>query len=96
MNRKMFFICTLGALWGVLRVSGALPDDASAAAWLRGGAETYEGTPYTFLGTHDWTLHFDVKPQPGAALELLWGSKRDVRSAVIQIEIGRASCRERV
>ena len=85
MNRKMFFICTLGALWGVLRVSGALPDDASAAAWLRGGAETYEGTPYTFLGTHDWTLHFDVKPQPGAALELLWGSKRDVRSAVIQI-----------
>jgi hypothetical protein len=68
-----------------LRAFGALPDDASAAAWLRGSAETYEGTAYTFLGTHDWELRFDVKPQPGAALELLWGSKRDVRSAVVQI-----------
>ncbi len=63
----------------------APPDEALAVAWIRGGDESYNNTPYTFLGSHDWELRFDVKPKPGAALELLWGSKNDVRSAVAQI-----------
>ena len=66
-------------------VHGALPDDAQAVAWLRGGDETYDSTPYTFLGACDWELRIDVAPQAGASLELLWGSKGDVRSAVVQV-----------
>ncbi len=74
----VFLCATAGA-------QGALPDDAHAVAWLRGGDETYEGVSYTFLGSGEWTLRSDVAPQPGAALELLWGSKGDVRSAVVRV-----------
>ena len=85
MRKAKGVLLAASLLWGGLRAGGALPDDANTAAWIRGGAETYEGTPYTFLGTHDWELRFDVKPRPGAALELLWGSKNDLRSAVVQV-----------
>jgi hypothetical protein len=63
----------------------ALPDDASAAAWTRGGGETYEGTEYTFLGRAELRVACDVKPRPGAALELLWGSKKDRRTAAVVV-----------
>jgi hypothetical protein len=74
-----------GQIWALLSATcacGALPDDASAVAWTRGGDVVYSGTPYTFLGQSDWPVTFDVKPQAGAALELLWGSKGDTRAAV--------------
>ena len=83
-TRSKVLILTASALivMNTLPVLGALPDDANAAAWIRGGGEQYEGKPYTYLGQSEWQITFDVKPQAGAALELLWGSKRDRRSAV--------------
>jgi hypothetical protein len=62
-----------------------LPDDQSAAAWVRGGQEEYQSIRYHFLGHSPVTIAFDVKPRPGAALELRWGSKRDLRSAVLTV-----------
>ena len=67
-------------------VHGAWPGTADrTAAWVRGGDETYRDTRYYYLGAHALELRFDVKPQPGAVLELLWGSKNDVRSAVVTV-----------
>ncbi len=68
-----------------IHAHGASPDEAQVVAWIRGGAESYKNASYTFLGQQEWELLFDVKPRPGAALELLWGSKNDVRSAVVQV-----------
>jgi hypothetical protein len=73
---------------------GALPDDAAAVAWTRGGNEVYNGTPYTFLGQSEWQVTFDVQPKAGAALELLWGSKSDSRSAVVVVDGQALSIRE--
>ena len=64
-------------------LADAVPDEAAAVAWVRGGSEELLGTRYQFLGQTDWRITFDVKPQPGAALELLWGSKNDRRAAVV-------------
>ena len=85
MKRATFLVGPVFVLLSALCSSGALPDDANAVAWIRGGEEVYRGTPYTFLGQSDWQVAFDVKPQPGAALELLWGSKNDRRSAVVVV-----------
>jgi len=75
----------LVALLAAGRTLGALPDDAAAAAWFRGGDEQYSGTAYHFLGRHEMHLAFAVSPQPGAALELLWGSKNDRRTAAVTV-----------
>ena len=82
MKRATLLIGLLLVLQSVLCSSGALPDEANAVAWIRGDGEVYNGTPYTFLGQLEWPIAFEVKPQAGAALELLWGSKGDKRSAV--------------
>lgn len=63
----------------------AMPDDSNVIAWLRDGKEMYRDTPYIFLGNGDWTVELEVKPAPCAALELLWGSKKDVRTAVVMV-----------
>jgi hypothetical protein len=73
------------ALLGAVPATGALPDDGAAAAWLRGGDQEYAGTPYHFLGRWEMQLVFEVKPESGAALELLWGSKNDPRAAAITV-----------
>ncbi len=84
----------IGSLWVVclaLVASAAgpapvkSPDDAAAVAWFRGGDQEFNGTPYHFLGASDMQVTFDVKPQTGAALELLWGSKNDKRVAVVVV-----------
>lgn len=75
-------------LLGVLlamSVRCAAPEADRAVAWIRGGDESYSDTRYFFLGKNTLEIRFDVKPHPGAALELLWGSKRDARSAIVTI-----------
>lgn len=65
--------------------AATLPDEASVVAWFRGGDEEFGGTPYYFLGDRNVQLTFDVKPRPGAALEILWGSKNDKRVAALVV-----------
>ena len=60
-------------------------DEKNVIAWLRDGNEKYQDTPYIFLGAGDWELNLEVKPCADAALELLWGSKKDVRYAVVSV-----------
>ena len=69
--------------------AAALPADAPEGeplAWIRfvegEHVEQYEGTPYLWLGRVEMTLTVDVQPEPGHALDLLWGSKNDARDAV--------------
>ena len=64
-----------------------LPDDAAAVAWSRftDGPEALDGTPYYWLGRTDLHLTFQVRPQPGDALELGWGGKSDVRDALLLV-----------
>ncbi|MBI5685567.1 MAG: hypothetical protein HZC54_10840 [Verrucomicrobia bacterium] len=59
------------------------PDDAAAVAWFRGGDQEFNGTNYYWLGRAEMQMTFEVKPQAGAAMELLWGSKNDKRVAVV-------------
>lgn len=66
-------------------LAGAVPDDAAAGAWLRGGDQEYQGTAYYWLGRWEMRYVFDVRPRPGAALELLWGSKNDRRAAAVTV-----------
>ncbi|MFZ2642478.1 MAG: hypothetical protein WA117_15895 [Verrucomicrobiia bacterium] len=66
-------------------VSVGAPDDKATVAWVRSGDQEFNGTPYHFLGSSDMQVTFDVKPQAGAALELLWGSKNDKRVAVVVV-----------
>ncbi|MBI5395292.1 MAG: hypothetical protein HZA91_08365 [Verrucomicrobia bacterium] len=68
-----------------LATAAPLPDDAAAVAWSRGGDQEFNGTPYHFLGRAEMQVTFEVKPQAGAALELLWGSKNDKRVAVLVV-----------
>ncbi|MBI5384515.1 MAG: acetylxylan esterase [Verrucomicrobia bacterium] len=64
-----------------------IPDDAATVAWVRftDGPESLDGTPYYWLGRTELKLTFDVRPQPGDALELGWGGKSDHRDAVLLI-----------
>jgi len=54
-------------------------------AWIRfeRGPETYAGRPYYWLGRQQIDLTVNVKPAPGRVLLLLWGSKKDTRTAVV-------------
>ena len=58
-----------------------------ALAWIRfeKAAERYSGTPYIFLGFQQIGLDIAAKPRAGLALDLLWGSKNDSRTAVVVI-----------
>lgn len=64
-----------------------IPDEAGAEAWVRfvDGPETFEKTPYYWLGRTDLRITFDVAPRPGQALELGWGGKSDQRDAVVKV-----------
>jgi hypothetical protein len=60
-----------------------LPDDAAVVAWVRfrRAPEVLDGTPYEWLGRTNLHVVFEVRPRPGDALELSWGSKGDERAA---------------
>jgi len=62
-------------------------DKNNVLAWVRfeKAKFVYAATPYLWLGHGDVTLSIDVAPRPGHVLELLWGAKGDVRSAVASI-----------
>jgi dienelactone hydrolase len=64
-----------------------LPDDSAAAAWVRfvDAPEELDGTRYHWLGRTNLRVNFDVRPQPGDALELGWGSKSDRRDAELRV-----------
>lgn len=61
------------------------PSDAAAVAWVRfvDASQDHLGTPYLYVGNRDLLLTFDVAPQAGDTLELLWGSKKDQRTATL-------------
>ncbi|MCX7046179.1 MAG: hypothetical protein NTX50_11925, partial [Candidatus Sumerlaeota bacterium] len=71
------------------RAEGADPKESgnTVLAWIRfdEGGQDYEGRRYRFLGDADLQLTFDVKPQPGHFIELLWGAKDDTRSALMTV-----------
>jgi hypothetical protein len=56
-------------------------------AWMLfdDGPETFEDTPYYWLGRTDLKITIDVPPSPSHTLELLAGSKDDQRGAVASI-----------
>ncbi|NQU22973.1 MAG: hypothetical protein HQ567_16980 [Candidatus Nealsonbacteria bacterium] len=62
-------------------------DKNNVLAWVRfeKAKFVYASTPYLWLGHGDVTLSIDVAPRSGHVLELLWGAKGDVRSAVATI-----------
>ncbi len=63
------------------------PNNNAAVAWVRfaDGPQRWEGTPYRWLGDGELRITFEAKPQPGDALELLWGAKQDQRSATLVV-----------
>ena len=63
------------------------PEPAALRAWIRfaDGPESFEGTPYYWLARTTLRVTFDVRPAPGLALELGWGTKGDQREAVLLI-----------
>jgi hypothetical protein len=82
--RLLFHSFAILSLAAIAPASAAtLPDDAAVVAWFRGGDQEFNGTAYYWLTRADMQMTFDVKPQAGAALELLWGSKNDKRAAVV-------------
>ena len=68
-----------------VRAEEAPPGEA--LAWIRfeKAAESYAGTPYIFIGKQQIDLKIDVSPAAGQAIDLLWGSKGDARTALIVI-----------
>jgi len=63
------------------------PSEAPVLAWIRFDktAQSYQGTPYLWLSNVTINLVIDVPPQPGHALEILWGAKGDTREAALTV-----------
>ncbi|MCX5684305.1 MAG: hypothetical protein NT049_11550 [Planctomycetota bacterium] len=61
--------------------------DSSVLAWIRfeSTKESWQGTPYLWLGDAALDLAIDVRPQPGHALEIFWGAKNDTREAALTV-----------
>lgn len=79
-------------LSGVVVANPAAPiaapaDEAATVAWVRfsDASQDWTGVPYRYVGNSDLELKFQVAPQPGCALELLWGAKNDQRSAILTV-----------
>jgi len=92
MTRSVITVAAWSALLCACLAAGTLAADApdgEPLAWMRfvsgANVQEYEGTPYLWLGRVEMTLTIDVKPEPGHALDLLWGSKNDARGAVATI-----------
>lgn len=61
--------------------------DHEVVAWARfiDGSESFQETPYRWLGRESFRLTIDVQPKPGRSLELGWGAKSDQREANLRI-----------
>jgi len=77
----------LGAIARPAEATPAGPSDAAVLAWIRfdKARESLNGTPYLWLGNTTINLAVDVRPQPGHALEILWGSKNGEREAALTV-----------
>ena len=84
-GKMLTLIAVLFVPLATLHTAVTKPDDSTVVAWMRAAGQEFKGTPYHFLGQSDWPVTFDVKPQTGAGLDLLWGSKNDRRTAVIVV-----------
>jgi hypothetical protein len=85
MMRVFAVLCLIAGLTLVDHAQ-TVPGGPSVLAWLRAEqGEQYRGKPYFFLGSGEMQLTIDVAPQAGQTLELLWGAKKDTRSATITI-----------
>ena len=76
--------------WGTVAGAGEQspePPRGKALAWMRfdDGPEDYKGTHYWWLGKYEMKMAFQMPPKDGHALDLLWGSKNDTRTAEITV-----------
>ena len=80
-------VCAYAAV--LLACGTALPaEQAEPLAWMRLGdpnGQRYADVPYHFLNDGALQITVDVPPARGYALDLLWGSKKDQRGAVVVI-----------
>jgi len=79
--------CALWLAWSVL-TPAVYGDECRAVASVKGLSlkiEEYHGTPYYFLDNGRLAFHISVTRQDDDALDLLWGSKQDQRSAVVTV-----------
>ncbi|MCP4783689.1 MAG: hypothetical protein GY903_10265 [Fuerstiella sp.] len=84
-GRKLLFV-----FFSICAASSLLAEDApdgKSLAWIRfdQGPETYDGTPYFWLGRTQIDLTMEAKPTAGLSLDLLWGSKNDSRDAQVVV-----------
>lgn len=78
----------LPLLLSVLRMENShRSKDQETVAWARfvDGDESFEGTPYHWLGRESLRLTIEEPPKPGRMLELGWGAKSDQREANLRI-----------
>jgi hypothetical protein len=69
----------------VIAANAANAPGGKAMAWIRfeKAAKSYSGVPYIYLGEDQIDLKIDVKPAKGQVLDILWGSKKDTRTAAV-------------
>ena len=67
------------------KAEDALDGKTLASIRFENGPESYAGKPYYWLADAQIDLTMDVKPAAGLALDLLWGSKKDTRRAVVLV-----------
>lgn len=62
-------------------------DSAGQIAWIRfdDSPAEYQGTPYRFLGAGEIALTLDAPLEAGGRIDLLWGAKKDMRVASLEI-----------
>jgi hypothetical protein len=79
--------CLGETAWAAAAALPAKSPDASILAWIRfeNTKESYQDTPYLWLGDTVLDMIIDVRPQPGHALEILWGAKKDAREAALTV-----------
>ncbi len=94
MLRRSFRLSVVSVVIALLWTHAARAEEGGKAAASRACAsvatlpiqiETYQGTPYFFLNNGDLSFTVSVTPQAGDALDLLWGSKNDTRTAQIAV-----------
>ena len=80
--RVLFMMIGLALLCGIGSAA-----ERNVVAWHRfdDASQEYKGARYRFLGDGDLHITTDVAPGAGQALELHWGAKNDIRTAMLVI-----------